>query len=167
MNHVCCKSIFMQKLIEQKLIRNWINIYNICKTRFWWLLCKLWAFQVLRDYLIFEQSVLDLVVAWVFKLARCKLSNKSFVLEWALRWQFLQMTRFWHRCHNNRCYSCCSCCCRVVVGTLTSGYTDVVNLFHVDFQMISSFEHLTTGFARVRNKSPLMLVTNMSQKSAF
>jgi hypothetical protein len=41
---------------------------------------------------------------------------------------------------------------------------NVVNLFHVNFKMISAFENLSTLFARVRYKSTLMLMPHVSKK---
>lgn len=44
---------------------------------------------------------------------------------------------------------------------------DVVDFFHVHFQMVSSFEHLAASFAGVRHKSALVLVAHVAQQRAL
>jgi hypothetical protein len=42
-----------------------------------------------------------------------------------------------------------------------------MNLFHVHLQVVRSLEHLTAVAARMRHKSTLMLVTNVTKQSAL
>ena len=44
---------------------------------------------------------------------------------------------------------------------------DVVDLFHVHFQVVSSFEDLSTRLAGMRHKSALVLVAHVSQQRAL
>ena len=72
----------------------------------------------------------------------------------------LTLTRF-SCCNNNRLNCCCWCWWMICI--LTRSDTDVVNLFHMHFQVISSFEHLSTSFAGMWHKSTLVLMSDMSQ----
>ena len=46
----------------------------------------------------------------------------------------------------------------------TTRHTDIVNLFHVNFQVVCSFKDLATSLARMRDKSALVLVSDMSEQ---
>ena len=43
----------------------------------------------------------------------------------------------------------------------------IVNFFHVHFQMVGSFKDLTARFARMRHKTALVLVTHVPQQRAL
>ena len=46
-------------------------------------------------------------------------------------------------------------------------HTNVVYLFHVDFQVICSFKDLATSLARMRDKASLVLVPDMSEQGTL